>query len=95
MQEKVSRVKLIVVGRVQGVFFRQSTRETARKLGLVGWVRNENDGSVAIEAAGAQEQIQNLIEWCHQGPPSARVAEVKVEWLASSSESEKTFEIVY
>ena len=68
-----------VTGKVQGVFFRASTKEAAEKLGIKGWVRNEPDGSVYIEAEAAEEKMEKFIEWCRQGPRSARVQSVQSE----------------
>lgn len=65
-----------VTGKVQGVFYRASTVEKARALGLKGFVQNERDGSVYIEAEGDDGALQSLVEWCRQGPPHARVSEV-------------------
>jgi acylphosphatase len=65
-----------VTGKVQGVFYRASTVEKARALGLKGFVQNEPDGSVYIEAEGDDGALQSLLEWCRQGPPHARVSDV-------------------
>ncbi len=73
-------VTIRVHGRVQGVFFRASTRSVAQRLGLVGWVRNEADGSVLIEAAGASEALQDLVDWCRHGPEGARVTAIDIDW---------------
>lgn len=70
------RVKLIVRGRVQGVYFRQSTREHAERLGLCGWVANRDDGSVELEAEGSEAAVRALVAWAHRGPPAARVESV-------------------
>lgn len=67
-----------VRGQVQGVFYRQSTRSEARRLGLTGTVRNNPDGSVSIEAEGPPEALDALAAWCRQGPPAARVTDVAV-----------------
>jgi acylphosphatase len=75
----VRRVHAIVTGRVQGVSYRASTASEARRLGLVGWVRNLRDGSVELEAEGPDDCIASLLTWCHQGPPAARVSNVDVE----------------
>lgn len=76
-----ARVHLKVVGRVQGVFYRQSTVDQARTLGLVGWVANEHDGSVKVLAEGERAKLESLILWCHHGPANAKVQEVQVEWF--------------
>ena len=74
------RAELNIQGRVQGVFYRQSTRETALQLGLTGWVRNCPDGSVAAVFEGKSEAVNAAVEWCRQGPEAARVIEVAVTW---------------
>ncbi len=68
-----------VSGRVQGVFYRASTRDKAEELGISGWVRNESDGSVYIEAEAEREKLDQLIDWCKQGPPRANVENVHYE----------------
>lgn len=70
------RVRIVIIGRVQGVFFRASTRDEALRLGIGGWVRNQNDGSVEIVAEGDREQLEEFIDWCRTGPPDARVDEL-------------------
>jgi len=70
------RAHLIIEGRVQGVWFRDSTRNEATRLNLTGWVKNRFDGSVELVAEGSQEEVKKLIEWCHHGPPGARVTMV-------------------
>jgi len=76
----MSRVKLTINGRVQGVFFRQSTKEMAERLGLTGWARNCPDGSVLVVFEGKQQSVEAAITWCRQGPPAARVSNLDVEW---------------
>jgi acylphosphatase len=71
-----SRVHLIIEGRVQGVFFRESTRKKAISLGLTGWVRNVPDGTVEAVAEGPGEKVRDFVDWCHKGPPAARVDKV-------------------
>jgi acylphosphatase len=71
------RVRIVVRGRVQGVWFRGSTRDEARRLGLAGWARNRADGSVEILAQGAPAAVDRLVAWCHDGPPLARVRSVE------------------
>ncbi|MBW6524123.1 acylphosphatase [Sphingomonas sp. RHCKR47] len=72
------RRRLVVTGRVQGVFFRDWTVEQARSLGLDGWVRNRADGSVEAVVAGAPEKVEAMIERAHRGPSAARVDDVAV-----------------
>ena len=73
------RVRAIVSGRVQGVFYRASTVDAARTRNLTGWVQNLTDGRVELEAEGDEAAVQDLIAWCRVGPPSARVDSVEVE----------------
>lgn len=72
-------LQIIVKGTVQGVFFRQSTKEKAVSLGIKGTVRNDDDGSVSIVASGEHKSLQKLIDWCCVGPSKAAVAKVHVE----------------
>ena len=67
---------VIVTGHVQGVFFRASMREQADRLGVTGWVRNEPDGTVHAHLEGAPEAVDELVSWCAEGPPAARVSDV-------------------
>jgi len=73
----VQATRFIVSGRVQGVFFRASTREQAQRLGLGGHARNLPDGSVEVVAAGAEDAIETLARWLQHGPPRARVDRVE------------------
>jgi acylphosphatase len=66
-----------VTGRVQGVFFRDSTRQVAQSLKLTGYARNVDDGSVEVLACGARESLYRLHQWLQSGPPSARVEDVE------------------
>ena len=69
----------LVSGRVQGVFYRASTCDQARSLGLRGWVRNLPDGRVEALACGSDEMLAKLELWLHQGPPMAKVDQVQVQ----------------
>ncbi len=71
--------KLRITGRVQGVFFRSSTKKKAEGLNVAGWVRNVEDGSVEVFAEGAEVDLQELIKWCRKGPEGARVENVEIE----------------
>jgi acylphosphatase len=73
------RVRVVVRGRVQGVWFRDSCREQARALGVSGWVRNNSDGSVEGEFEGPPAAVDRLVDWCRSGPTRARVDAVDVE----------------
>ena len=73
----MSVARFLVSGHVQGVFFRASTRDTARALGLEGYARNLEDGRVEVVAQGSDEAIEALRAWLHEGPPQARVEQVE------------------
>jgi acylphosphatase len=72
-------VDLRITGRVQGVFFRDSCATEARRLGVTGWVSNEDDGSVHAHLEGPAQAVDELVAWCHDGPPRARVDDVRVQ----------------
>ena len=80
------RLRVIVSGRVQGVFFRAHTEEKARALGLSGWVRNSADGRVETIAAGEPALLQTFLEWCHHGPPAAKVTHIESRWETATGE---------
>ena len=88
------RVRLIVEGRVQGVWFRDSTRRKALELGIHGWVKNRIDRSVEVLAEGPEEGVLKLIEYCHHGPPYADVRSVKETREEYKGEFD-TFDIVF
>jgi acylphosphatase len=69
---------LLIRGRVQGVWFRESMRVEAERLGVSGWVRNLPDGSVEAVVQGPDEAVDTLVAWAHSGPPQARVERVAV-----------------
>lgn len=77
-----------VTGKVQGVFFRASTAQKANELQIKGFVKNENDGSVYIEAIGEESNLKNFILWCHNGPEKAIVSKVET----TAVEKGKNFE---
>ena len=74
------RAHVFVTGRVQGVYYRATTRDTAREYGITGWVRNLPDGRVEAVFEGAQESVESMVEWCHEGSPAATVEAVEVEY---------------
>lgn len=72
----MKHINLKIYGLVQGVFFRTSAKEEADKLNITGFVRNEPDGSVYIEAEGKEENLNEFIKWCNMGPSMAQVEKV-------------------
>ena len=73
------RVRATISGHVQGVFFRDSTREQAQALGLSGWVRNLPDGGVEAVFEGDGGRVEEMVSWCGEGPSRARVENVAAE----------------
>ena len=73
----VKHLGIRVVGKVQGVWFRQSTKIEAEKLGLTGTVQNMPDGTVEIHAEGEEEKLQELLRWCEEGPQYAGVGSIE------------------
>ena len=80
----MERIHLVIKGRVQGVFYRKSATAQAIQLGLTGWVRNRNDGTVELVAEGCRAQLQQLIDWSWIGPRQSRVTEIEVSWLVAT-----------
>ena len=76
---KPFRARALVSGRVQGVFFRQSTQERARALGLSGFVRNLPDGRVEALFVGEESAVREALAFIHRGPPAAKVSEVEID----------------
>lgn len=74
------RAHLFISGVVQGVSYRASTQQQAQRLGVVGWVRNLQDGRVEAVVQGSKEKVDDLIRWCHRGPSAAKVEKVDVAW---------------
>ncbi len=72
------RIRIIVTGKVQGVFFRQSLKVKAKKNEIFGWVKNLKDGRVEAILEGDEEKISRIIEWAHEGPANARVEDVEI-----------------
>ncbi|HEY0654004.1 MAG TPA: acylphosphatase [Chryseosolibacter sp.] len=72
-------LNITVAGRVQGVFFRASTKTSADHLDIKGFVKNQPDGSVYIEAEGEEKDLEKFISWCSQGPKAARVERCNIE----------------
>ena len=80
------RLYAVVLGTVQGVGFRYSTLDVARRLGLHGWVRNRTDGTVEVMAEGQRDTLERLLEFLHRGPSGARVTRVNASWIAATGE---------
>jgi acylphosphatase len=74
----VVRAHVFVSGNVQGVFFRQETRDRARSRGLAGWVKNLPDGRVEAVFEGPDDTVEQMVEWCRHGPTWAQVEEVDI-----------------
>ncbi len=74
------RAHIKVFGKVQGVFFRRSAKIKAEEFGVVGWVKNCNDGSVEAMAHGEKSQVNKFIDWCKKGPPFAKVESIEVDF---------------
>ena len=75
------RKRVLVAGRVQGVFFRDSCRKEAERLGVTGSASNLDDGRVEVIAEGEEDAVEALIQWCREGPRHASVSDVQVEDL--------------
>jgi acylphosphatase len=89
-----ARAKALISGRVQGVWFRASTRDMARPLGLTGTVRNLPWRQVEAFFEGPRDKVEEALAWCRQGPPGARVTDVEITWLEPTGELDD-FEILY
>lgn len=76
----LQRARVRVSGQVQGVFFRDSTRQKAEELGLAGWVRNMPDGQVEALFEGPSERVEEIVRWCKEGPQRASVENVDTDF---------------
>jgi acylphosphatase len=74
----VIRRRVIVHGRVQGVFFRDTARRVAQSRGVSGWIRNTRESTVEAAFEGDSEAVESLVRWCHEGPRGAAVEQVEV-----------------
>lgn len=88
------RLHVFIEGRVQGVWFRDSTRTEAQGLGLTGWVKNLPDGRVEALFEGPEEDLRKVLAWCHQGSPHSRVERIREEWSEGRGEFDD-FRITY
>jgi acylphosphatase len=93
-EQKYIRVRVVITGRVQGVFFRMETQRAANDFGVSGWVKNRKDGAVEGVFEGEEKRVRSLIDWCRNGPPMAVVHEVKVKEETHKGEYDR-FDITY
>ena len=82
----IVRRRVVVRGRVQGVWFRENARQRAEQVGVAGWVRNTSDETVEAEVEGRAEDVDVLVAWFEHGPPQARVEGVEVAELTPTGE---------
>ncbi len=80
------RAHVIVSGKVQGVFYRATTKETAENFGVNGWVKNRPDGNVEAIFEGDKKTVDLVLKWCSKGPLFAKVKEVNISWEEYSGE---------
>ncbi|MFC7203698.1 acylphosphatase [Haloferax namakaokahaiae] len=88
-----TRAHVFVSGRVQGVYYRATTRDTARDHGVDGWVKNLDDGRVEAVFEGEREAVESMVEWCHDGSPMANVEGVAVTY--EDPAGERGFDVRY
>jgi acylphosphatase len=85
-------IHLIIIGKVQGVFFRVTAKRKAQALNLTGWVKNTAEGNVEIIVSGDEEVLEQFIKWCNNGPENAEVEDVKVN--CNDYQAFDTFDII-
>ncbi|MFK5925888.1 MAG: acylphosphatase [Desulfuromusa sp.] len=85
------RAEVRVTGRVQGVWFRQSTKNMADQQGVTGWCRNNPDGSVEAVFEGEETPVKTVVEWCRSGPELARIDDLQIEWEKPTCEFDRFF----
>jgi len=84
----LQRAHVLVSGQVQGVFFRDSTRQKAEELGLAGWVKNTIDGQVEALFEGPSERVREMVRWCEEGPQRASVESVDTDFESAGGDLE-------
>ena len=87
------KIRVMISGDVQGVFFRISTKDKARELELTGWVKNIFNNAVEILAEGDREKLSLFTGWLQLGPPNATIDKISIEWEESSVKEFSSFEI--
>jgi acylphosphatase len=93
MTDKV-RARVIITGRVQGVFFRMETKRAADRIGVCGWVRNRPEGTVEAVFEGTKAKVEDILAWCRDGSPLARVERVDTTWEPFADEF-KSFAVTF
>ena len=88
------RAHVFVSGIVQGVFFRQKTKQKAQSLGVTGWVRNLDDGRVEAVFEGEEESVKTLLDFCRKGPRGALIRNVEIAFETFSGEFQD-FDVIY
>ena len=88
----MKRLRVLVSGTVQGVWFRESARREAERQGVAGWVRNLPDGRVEAAFEGPAPGVEAMVQWCHRGPPNAAVE--RVEALPEEPQGESGFRVL-
>lgn len=79
MGAAITQIHVWIEGQVQGVGYRDSTRQQANQRNIKGWVRNLPTGEVEAVFVGSQQALESMLEWCHSGPPAAQVTNVRVQ----------------
>ena len=87
------RFDLVISGKVQGVGYRYFVKHKADSLGISGFVRNQNDGSVFVAAQGTKPEMEHFVRWCYQGPPTALIK--TIENIPGTIEDFRNFSILY
>ncbi|MFP4175002.1 MAG: acylphosphatase [Halobacteriales archaeon] len=82
----MERAHVVVSGKVQGVYFRATTRDEAQEHGVTGWVKNLDDGRVEAVFEGDEDAVREMVEFCHEGSRRAEVEDVEVEWSDATGE---------
>jgi len=88
----IKHLDILIKGKIQGVFFRASTKAVADQLGVKGTIKNEPDGNVSIRAEGDQIALDLFLDWCHEGPQDAKV--ISVESNEGELKNYRNFEVV-